>query len=186
MNLSVRLNKNQITLKRIHMKNNILSSILLLIILSTGDSFGQSSVFSNTDSLAIKKTVHEFEIAFNGHDAKALSYLFLPKGEFTNVVGASAVGQKAIEEFHAPMFSGKPGYYSFKNSTLKNEAPRISVIKPDVASVDVRWSMDKCSLPDGTELKNRRGLVTLLMVKEMGKWGIAVMHNAELPPVDLK
>jgi uncharacterized protein (TIGR02246 family) len=186
MNLSVRLNKNQLTLKKIHMKKNILASVVMLTVLSTGFAFGQSSVFSNADSLAIKKSVNEFEIAFNGHDAKALSYLFLPNGEFTNVVGASAKGQKAIEEFHAPMFAGKPGYYSFKNSTLKNAAPRISVIKPDVASVDVRWTMDKCNLPDGTELKDRRGLVTLLMVKEMGKWGIAVMHNAELPPADLK
>lgn len=163
------------------MKRNILATAVLFFVLTTGYSFGQNSAFSNTDSLAIKNSVHEFEIAFNGHDAKALSLLFLTNGEFTNVVGASAKGQKAIEEFHAPMFSGKPGYFSFKNSTLKNEVPKISVIKPDIASVDVRWTMDKCLLPDGTELKNRRGLVTLLMVKEMGKWGIAVMHNAELP-----
>jgi uncharacterized protein (TIGR02246 family) len=168
------------------MKRNILASVVMLTVFATGNTFGQNPVFSNSDSLAIKKSVHEFEIAFNGHDAKALSYLFLPGGEFTNVVGASAKGQKAIEEFHAPMFSGKPGYYSFKNSTLKNAAPRISVIKPDVVSVDVSWTMDKCSLPDGTELKNRRGLVTLLMVKEMGNWGIAVMHNAELPPIEGK
>jgi uncharacterized protein (TIGR02246 family) len=163
------------------MKRNILLMLVSLVVLSTSYSFGQNSAFSNTDSLAIKKSVIEFETAFNGHDAKALSLLFLTNGEFTNVVGASARGQKAIEEFHAPMFSGKPGYFSFKNSTLKNEVPRISVIKPDIASVDVRWTMDKCLLPDGTELKNRRGLVTLLMVKENGNWGIAVMHNAELP-----
>jgi hypothetical protein len=37
-------------------------------------------------------------------------------------------------------------------------------------------------LPDGTELKNRRGLITFLMVKVDGKWGIFIMHNAELSP----
>ena len=76
--------------------------------------------------------------------------------------------------------------YAFTNiqSTLKNGIPKISVIKPDVASVDILWTMDKCNLPDGKELKNRRGLITFLMVKENNQWSIAIMHNAELPPID--
>jgi len=160
--------------------------ILLSLIFFTNYSFGQNHSFSSADSIAIKKAAHDFEVAFNHHDAKSFAALFLPDAEFTNVVGIGAKGRKAIEEFHAPMFEGKPGFYSFKNSTLKNEVPKISVIKPDVASVDVLWSMDKCLLPDGSELKNRRGLVTLLMVKENGDWGIAIMHNAELPPTDNK
>jgi uncharacterized protein (TIGR02246 family) len=168
------------------MKKSILSIPAMLLFLLSNYSFGQNISFSSIDSAAIKKSVHDFEITFNNHDAKAFSYLFLPDAEFTNVVGVSAKGRKEIEEFHAPMFEGKTGYYSFKNSTLKNEIPKISVIKPDVASVDVKWSMDRCLLPDGTELKNRNGLITLLMVKEKGKWGIAVMHNAELPPSDNK
>jgi uncharacterized protein (TIGR02246 family) len=167
------------------MKNFFLSTLLPFIFFSN-NSFGQNHSFTNSDSLAIKKSAHDFEVAFNLHNAKSLAALFLPDGEFTNVVGATAKGRKAIEEFHAPMFEGKPGFFSFKNSTLKNEVPKISVIKPDVASVDVLWSMDKCLLPDGSELKDRRGLVTLLMVKENGEWGIAIMHNAELPPAGNK
>jgi hypothetical protein len=46
--------------------------------------------------------------------------------------------------------------------------------------------MDKCLLPDGSELKNRRGLINFLMIKENGKWGIAIMHNADLPPSENK
>jgi uncharacterized protein (TIGR02246 family) len=137
---------------------------------------------ARADSLAIQKASHDFETAFNTHDAKALANLFNPDAEFTNVVGATAKGRKAIEEFHTPMFEGKPGFFSFKYSTLKNGNPKICVVKPDVASVDILWTMDKCFLPDGTESKNRRGLVTLLMVKENEKWSIAIMHNAELPP----
>ena len=155
---------------------------VLSMLVFAGNISGQNNSFSNADSLAIRKAVHDFETVFNNHDVKAFGSLFLPDAEFTNVVGASAKGRNAIEEFHAPMFEGRPGYFSFKNSILKNGAPKISVIKPDVASVDVFWTMDKCYLPDGTEAKNRRGLVTLLMVKQKGQWGIAIMHNAELPP----
>ncbi|HEY6915341.1 MAG TPA: SgcJ/EcaC family oxidoreductase [Paludibacter sp.] len=164
------------------MKKLMTSTLLLLVTLLPGYSFGQNS-FSKADSLAIKKASHAFEVAFNTHDAKALANLFLPNGEFTNVVGATATGRKAIEEFHAPMFAGNPGYFSFKYSTLKNEVPKITVIKPDVASVDILWTMDKCFLPDGTESKNRRGLITLLMVRKNDQWGIRIMHNVELPPM---
>jgi uncharacterized protein (TIGR02246 family) len=164
------------------MKKLFLSTLFMQMILFYNYSFGQIQSFTNSDSLSIRKSSHDFEVAFNTHDAKALASLFLSNGEFTNVVGASAKGRKAIEEFHAPMFEGKPGFFSFKNSTLKNEVPKISVIKADIASVDVLWTMDKCFLPDGSESKNRRGLITFLMVKENGKWGIAIMHNAELPP----
>jgi len=160
-------------------------SVMILGLLGTITSMlaqGQNHSFTEIDSLAIKKSVLDFEVAFNNHDAKALANLFSTNGEFTNVVGASAKGRKAIEEFHAPMFEGKPGFFSFKYSTLKNDVPKISVIKPDVASVDIFWTMDKCFLPDGSESKNRRGLITLLMFKEREKWGIAIMHNAELPP----
>jgi uncharacterized protein (TIGR02246 family) len=160
----------------------ILSAILLFSAMFSNHLSGQNSSFSNADSLAVRKSAHSFEVAFNSHDAKALASLFLPDGEFTNVVGAYVKGRKAIEAFHAPMFEGKPGYFSFKNSTLKNGNTKISVIRPDIASVDVLWSMDKCNLPDGSETTNRRGLVTLLMVKQNGEWGIAIMHNAELPP----
>ena len=44
--------------------------------------------------------------------------------------------------------------------------------------------MDKCLLPDGSELTNRKGLITLLLVKNHDQWGIAVMHNAELSSND--
>ena len=147
-------------------------------------SFGQSRAFTAEDTLAIKKSSHDFELAFNAHDAKALAALFQLNAKFTNVVGESAKGRKAIEEFHAPMFEGKPGYFSFKNSILKNGVPEINVIRPDIAAVDIFWTMDKCLLPDGSELKNRRGLINLLMIKESGKWGIAVMHNTDLPPAN--
>jgi uncharacterized protein (TIGR02246 family) len=168
------------------MKKIFFSILFLGLILFSNYSFGQNKIFTNEDSIAIKKSSHDFEVSFNAHNAKAFAALFLPDAEFTNVVGASAKGRKEIEEFHAPMFEGKPGYFSFKNSTLKNGVPKISVVKPDIASVDVFWTMDKCLLPDGTELKDRRGLITFLMVKENGVWGIEIMHNAELPPAEKK
>lgn len=165
------------------MKKIIFTAGLLIVIMFQNYSFGQNS-FLQKDTLAMLKISRDFESAFNAHNAKALANLFLLNAEFTNVVAASVKGRKAIEDFHETMFMGKPGYFSFKNSTLKNEIPKISFIKPDVASVDIFWTMDHCLLPDGSELKNRKGLITLLLVKTHDQWGIAVMHNAELSSND--
>jgi ketosteroid isomerase-like protein len=96
------------------MKKSILPISVILLFWFSYCSFGQNVSFSKVDSLAIKKTVHDFEITFNNHDAKAFSDLFLPDGEFTNVVGMFVKGKIEIEEFHRPMFEGKPGYYSLK------------------------------------------------------------------------
>ena len=168
-----------------HSKSNNMRKFIVLsglFIFCLGSiCIGQNLSFNASDSFAVKKIIQDWEINWNKHDAKAFASVFLSNGEFTNVVGQSAKGRKQIEDFHTPMFKGESGYPSFKSSTIKIDAPRISVVKPDVASVDFIWHLDKVMLPDGTEVKNRRGLVTWLMVKENGKWGVAIMHNAELP-----
>jgi len=153
----------------------------LLMFCFSNICLSQSHSFNAADSFAIKRIIQNWEISWNKHDVKAFAAVFLPNGEFTNVVGQSSKGRKQIEDFHAPMFKGEAGYPSFKNSTIKIDAPIISVVRPDVASVDFIWYLDKVRLPDGTEVKNRKGLITWLMVKENGKWGVAIMHNAELP-----
>ena len=112
----------------------------------------------------------------------------------TNVSGASvaigrngvremtAHGRKAIEAFHRPLFEGDgtKGIPSFKNAVLKIVDSRIRFVRPDVASVDVTWTQTG-SVLDGKDRGLRKGLMTWIATKERGIWGIAVMHNMDLP-----
>ena len=60
--------------------------------LTTGMSARQDWGVANSDSVAIKKIVSDFESAFNKHNAKELAILFNSNAEFTNVVGAYTIG----------------------------------------------------------------------------------------------
>ena len=166
------------------MRNLFLASVLITLLIFPNLSFRQNKTFTKQDSLAIVKIARFEETVFNSHDSTgkldAWKY-WRDDAKFTNVVGYSLTGKKNIREFHEAMNTGKPGTVSFKESSIKYADPKIIVVKPDVASVDILWYLDKVTIPDGTIIRNRRGLITWLMVKEKGTWGIAIMHNAELP-----
>ncbi|HEV8285377.1 MAG TPA: SgcJ/EcaC family oxidoreductase [Chitinophagaceae bacterium] len=164
------------------MKKFILTTSFTTVILFSNFLFGQNQLFSDIDSQSIKIIIRDWEKAWNNHDVKAFASVFLPEGEFTNVVGTHVKGRKEIEEFHAPMFSGEPvkGKVSFKNATIKIDVPSITIIKPDVVSVDFLWSVDNALSPDGTRSGHRRGLINWIMIKSKGKWAVFIMHNAEL------
>ena len=137
------------------------------------------------DEQAIKALVTDFDKAMNAKDPAALSKVFNEDGDFTNVIGMTAHGRKAIEEFHRPLFEGdgSKGFPSFKNAVFKAVETRIRFIRPDVASVDVTWTQTG-SILDGKDRGLRRGLMNWIATKEAGKWGVAVMHNMDLMPVD--
>jgi uncharacterized protein (TIGR02246 family) len=125
----------------------------------------------------IEKLVSQFEDAWNQHDAHAFAAVFTEDADFTNVIGMSAHGRKAIEDFHAPRFST-----SFKNSHLSTKDVTIRFITRQVASVDVRWEMTGALDSSGAPVPLRQGLLNFIVTDRDDRWSIAVMHNQELAP----
>jgi uncharacterized protein (TIGR02246 family) len=113
----------------------------------------------------------------------AFAAVFAEDADFTNVRGAGASGRAKIEEFHAPIFAT-----IFKNSVLRYTEIKIRFVRPEVAAVDVRWSMTGATDPQGNPSPDRRGLLNFVMTKDAGNWQIAVMHNMDLsgPPAASK
>lgn len=137
------------------------------------------------DEAAVKALAMAFDKAMNAKDADALSTVFHEDATFTNVVGMTAHGRKAIADFHRPLFEGDgtKGFPSFKNATFKAVETRVRFIRPDVASVDVVWTQTGSVLA-GKDRGPRRGLMIWIATNERGKWGVAVMHNMDLLPVE--
>lgn len=133
---------------------------------------------------SIKKVVATFGDTFSKLDARAFSMVFHEDADFTNVWGIRAHGRKMVEEFHRPLFEGDglKGPPSFKRATLKMLDLKIRLIRPDVASVDVNWSMTGAIL-NGKDMGLRKGLLMLIITQENGAWGISVMHNMDFPVV---
>jgi hypothetical protein len=60
----------------------------------------------------------------------------------------------------------------------------IKFIRADIAAVDATWKMHGSRCPDGSDDAKsdtyRKGLMSLVMVKNQGQWRIAVFHNLDL------
>lgn len=124
----------------------------------------------------IRRTLADFEAAWNAHDPQAFARAFAEDADFTNVRGVGAHGRAAIEAFHAPLFATR-----FRDSNQHLAASTIRFVRPDVAAVDVRWTMTGARGPDGQAAAPRAGLLNLVMTPTGDRWLVTVMHNMDVP-----
>lgn len=123
----------------------------------------------------IKTIVQRFMAAWNSHDAKAFAALFTRDADVTNWTGRTVRGRDQIEESMAPLFAT-----AFSKSHQNASAISIRFIRPDVAAVDVGWTMTGVLEKDGSSRDDRNGLLNFVMVKDTDQWEIAVMHNLDI------
>jgi uncharacterized protein (TIGR02246 family) len=129
---------------------------------------------------AIKGLAHALEAAWNRRDAHALAEIFAADANFTNVFGMLATGRVAIEALHAPLFKTM-----FQDSHLTVTETRVRMIRPDVAAVDVKWTMTGARDPIGNPWPERVGLLNWIATRHGERWLIDVSHNMDLPSPDL-
>jgi uncharacterized protein (TIGR02246 family) len=129
---------------------------------------------------AIEDIAAKLVEAWNRRDAHALAAIFAEDADFTNVFGMLAEGRAAIAALHAPLFKT-----IFKDSRLSVTETRVRLIRPDVASVDVKWTMTGARDPHGNPWPEREGLLNWIVTDHDGAWLIDVSHNMDLPSPDL-
>jgi uncharacterized protein (TIGR02246 family) len=129
---------------------------------------------------AVREIVDGLAVAWNRHDAGGFVACFAEDADFTNVFGMSVKGRGAIEALHEPIFRT-----IFKDSRLDISETRIRFLRPDLAAVDVRWTMSGARDPQGREWPNRRGLLNFIATETRGVWSIDVFHNMDLPAPEL-
>ena len=133
-----------------------------------------------TDERAVRAVIDRFVDAWNHHDAKAFATVFAEDADFTNWRGTGASGRTKIEAFHAPVFAT-----IFSKSHLEYTDIKTRFVRPDVATVDLHWKMSGAIDAQGNPRPEREGLLSFVMAKSAGPWGIVVMHNLDisaLPP----
>lgn len=135
---------------------------------------------SKSADQAVQEIVAALVAAWNRHDAHAFAAVFAEDADFTNVFGMVQKGRAGIEAAHAPIFKTM-----FKDSQLSVSETRVRLIRPDVASVDVRWSMSGARDPLGNPWPEREGLLNWIVTEHAGHWQIDVSHNMDLPSPDL-
>ena len=128
------------------------------------------------DSQNIQALLDAMSGAWNLHDAKAYSMAFSEEADFTDVLGLSVFGRKAIQTLHEQSFATR-----FRNSSLTITGKKIRYITNDILAVDVSWEMKGVQTTEGKQLPPGKGLANLLLTRDGSRWLILIMHNMTLP-----
>ena len=114
---------------------------------------------------------------WNAHDMKAFAELYTEDAEFVNVYGMWWTGRPRIQSEHEATHATV-----FRNSRLSAKEIRVKFLRPDVASLHMRWDLTGLALPNGQPLPDRKGVLVYIVVKQRGEWRIAVGQNTDIVP----
>lgn len=115
-----------------------------------------------------------FETAWNTHDMDpGLRRLVTSNVDWVNVDGGWGSGIEQIVSGHASVHRTK-----FKDSVFTVAQVQVSIVRPDVAVVHVKWNIRGDLNNDGSAREPRDGIFTWLTVNDDGTWKIRSSHNS--------
>jgi len=116
---------------------------------------------------SIRKLYSEFEAEWNKHDVAKMSAHWAIDGDHVEPDGTVAKGRDEVvallKKQHASVF---------KNSHLKMEIRTPWIMSDTVALVDGVYELTGATLPDGTPIPPRKGMVTSVLLFDKGAWQI--------------
>jgi len=140
--------------------------VLFLLTLPTGAA---------TQTLGPEALVDGFLRAFNAHDAKAFGSLFTEDADWVSVAGIRVKGRAGIEAEHEKAFTT-----FFKSATLSSKGTTERLVRPEVAVVHFNWELTDQVDKEGKVATPRRGIITIVAVKETDGWRITAGQNTNL------
>jgi uncharacterized protein (TIGR02246 family) len=139
---------------------------------------GSSSSKQQRNETLVQNLVTRFVNTWNQHDAAAFASLLTEDGEWTDVIGQTAVGRKEVERMHVNPFTTV-----LREAMLTVKSARTKWIRHDIASIDLVWESTGHMTPEKQPiLGTRRGLLHLVAKKE-DELKIVVGHNVDYTAV---
>lgn len=124
----------------------------------------------NKHEVAIRTSVDQFVKAYNTHDAKALTELFLPEAQIVDEDDNTIQGRQEIEELFAGVFEESP------QSKIEVAIESIRFIGTSLA---VETGSTTTSSPGQTP---ERGRYSVLHVLREGKWSMGLVRDMPATP----
>ena len=147
-------------------------SLVLLVIL-VGHAWPATAQTVGPESL-----VDGFVRAFNTHDAKTFGSLFAEDADWVSVAGIRVKGRAKIQAEHEEAFNT-----FFKMTTLASTGTEVRLVRPEVAVLHFNWELNGQLDPEGKPRNPRRGIITIVAVKQVDGWKISAGQNTNaLPP----
>ena len=123
----------------------------------------------------IRQVVTELANAWNIGDMKALSSLFAEDGHYVTAAGLWLKGRAVIER---ELSKSRPT--ADKKEAVIITGIEIKFLKPDVALVHNTWEMAGDTVSKDENPSPRKGLFTMILIREKSEWLIAALHNTDL------
>ena len=147
---------------------------IIFVFLLTLAAPAQSGQCKNSDELAVRNVLAEFDGAWSARSAKRYAAVFDEEADWENAFGGRVKGRKAIEEFISNLVT------QFSSAEETVTETRIWCMSSNMALVDVYQSISGQKLPSGNIVPTRRIRMTQLYEKAGGKWWIKVHRVADL------
>jgi uncharacterized protein (TIGR02246 family) len=116
---------------------------------------------------AIRKLYKEFETEWNTHDVEKLAAHWAIDGDHVEPDGTVAKGRDQVTALLTKQHNGV-----FKNSTLKLTVQSVWMMSDTVGLVDGTYELSGATLPDGTAVPPRKGMLTSVLLHDK-TWAIA-------------
>jgi uncharacterized protein (TIGR02246 family) len=134
-----------------------------------------TAALSKADDEGIRKTVMDYETAWNNHDMKLLATLFREDAEFVNVVGMHWRGRDAIVKAHTVFHE-----IMFKDCRLKTDSIEARPLGGDHAIAIWTATQDSYTTPSGQVVPKGQTRLSLILAKGPEGWKIAHGHNVRI------
>ena len=138
-------------------------------------AFGAESDSHRADSQAIKTLFADFNEAFNKHDAHAVAMLFTEGGDFVTFAATTFHGKTNIDKWMQQVFARVPALQ--RGATLRD----IHFLTPDTALLYSDFKTSGLPTPGGSATDQAPGFYDWVVMKEHGRWRIALWHESDLP-----
>lgn len=117
---------------------------------------------------AIRALYTEFVKDWNKHDVEAMAARWAIDGDAVEPDGQVAKGRDEVTALLTRQHNGV-----FKNTTLTLDVKTVWMISDTVALVDGTYELTGATLPDGTTVPPRKGMLTSVLILEKDTWSIA-------------
>jgi uncharacterized protein (TIGR02246 family) len=162
----------------------LVTGALLLGVLVLPSVTGQDKAGGRTmDEEAIRKLLADYVEAWNKHDMAAWGKLFTDDVDYVNRGGgwwkSNRENVEGHELIHNMLVKQK------QKMTYKSSVEKITFLKPDIAIVHATWEWPGFTVPSGEVVKDFKGIITMVTVKENGVWLIRALQNTVtgIPPM---
>jgi uncharacterized protein (TIGR02246 family) len=123
----------------------------------------------------IRKTVMDYEKAWNTHDMELLATLIREDAEFINVVGMHWRGRDAIVKAHAIFHE-----IMFKDNRFKTDSIETRPLGSDHAIAIWTATQDSYTTPSGKSVPKGQFKLSLILAKEGDGWKVVHGHNVRI------